>query len=238
MSIQVISNDILELRFNISKLSDKILIDEIKRRFNYVVIENKKNYEFNNDVWGLIKSFMGIYDLHTQWNKLGKMSIICLTNYFSYTFGTKINYKNSKLARKEILSSLLKNLTLKQAIHLQIVFKPLMQYKDVFNADLCSNFNCPLYVDRNTAKYYHCRTFKILSISQTKNKLRIFWSEEIDEPIRISHNYVEPIRIHHYDKSIKVVEREYTEVSIEMIPKLNKYFSKYFREYFRDFDWF
>ena len=70
MSIQVISNDFLELRFNISKLSDKILIDEIKRRFNYVVIENKKNYEFNNDVWGLIKSFMGIYDLHTQFRTL------------------------------------------------------------------------------------------------------------------------------------------------------------------------
>ena len=75
--------------------------------------EKKKKYDLNDDVWGLVKEFAGIYHITTEWDKVMKVSSSKLYEWYRKNTKYKINML-SKLNAKEQKKIILKFLYKKQ----------------------------------------------------------------------------------------------------------------------------
>lgn len=91
--------------------TDEELLQEMTKRFEFIVVSKKKNtYEFCDDLWGLIKEFAGIYNITTEWYKLQKVSVDNLHDFYKEYYNRRIkNYKsNATEAKRMMLKSIWK----------------------------------------------------------------------------------------------------------------------------------
>ena len=111
-----------------NSITDEELIKEINKRFNNVIIGEKKiiKLDFNDDVWGEIKSFMGIYNITTEWDKLGKVGATRLNGFYRENYRRSISNPASKpqKVREMIYKRIFKNMTIIQANNLYELIKP------------------------------------------------------------------------------------------------------------------
>ena len=71
--------------------------------------EKKKKYDLNDDVWGLIKEFAGIYHITTEWDKVMKVSSSKLYEWYRKNTKYSISnlYKSNAKEQKEIILNFL-----------------------------------------------------------------------------------------------------------------------------------
>ena len=100
-------------------ISDEELIKEINKRFNNVIIGEKKiiKLELNDDVWGEIKSFVGIYNITTDWYKLENVGSIRLNGFYKENYRPHVSNpaSNPQKVREMIYKRIFKNMSLIQA---------------------------------------------------------------------------------------------------------------------------
>ena len=73
--------------------------------------EKKQKYDLNDDVWGLVKEFAGIYHITTEWDKVMKVSSSKLYEWYRKNTKYKISHlskSNAKEQKKIILKFLYK----------------------------------------------------------------------------------------------------------------------------------
>ena len=111
-----------------NSISDEELIKEINKRFNNVIIGEKKIFklDFNTDIWSEIKSFMGIYNITTDWYKLENVGGIRLNEFYKDNYNMRVTNPASQpqKVREMIYKSIFKNMTLIQANNLYELIKP------------------------------------------------------------------------------------------------------------------
>ena len=92
--------------------------------------ETKRKYDLNDDVWGLIKEFAGIYHIATDWDKVWKVSASNLTNWYSNNIRKHIqnqSARNAEKKKRKILKSFYKkqrNKKMMESLHRLINPKP------------------------------------------------------------------------------------------------------------------
>ena len=80
--------------------------------------------DFNDDVWNEIKSYVGIYNITTEWDKLGKVGASRLNEYYEENyrlFGCRylpVRSKKPDEMRKFIYKNILKRMTFEEATKL------------------------------------------------------------------------------------------------------------------------
>jgi hypothetical protein len=68
------------------------------------------NYEYIDDIWKLIKEFQGIYNITTKWNKLFKISLINLYEYYHKHYDYDLTDIRKKRTIKDKKILILKNI--------------------------------------------------------------------------------------------------------------------------------
>jgi hypothetical protein len=87
-----------------ANLTDEELLQEMTKRFNFMVVSKKKTYNFCDDLWGVIKEFAGIYNITTEWYKLEKVSVDKIHDFYKTYYRRRIsNYKSNATEAKHMI---------------------------------------------------------------------------------------------------------------------------------------
>lgn len=87
-----------------ANITDEELLQEMTKRFEFIVVSKKKTYEFCDDLWGIIKEFAGIYSITTEWYKLEKVSVDRVHDFYNKYYRRKItNYKTNAPETKRMI---------------------------------------------------------------------------------------------------------------------------------------
>ena len=104
-----------------------------------------------DDVWNEIKSYMGVYNITTDWYKLEKVGGARLNNYYKQNYRRRITnaQHNPEKVRKMIYNKIFKNMTFTQANDLYELIKPKKVIKKVEVGDVITHHN-PATLQINT----------------------------------------------------------------------------------------
>jgi hypothetical protein len=87
-----------------AKMTDEELLQEMTKRFDFMVLKKKKTYNFCDDIWGVIKEFAGIYNITTEWYKLEKVSVDKIHDFYRTYYRRRIiNYKSNVTETKRMI---------------------------------------------------------------------------------------------------------------------------------------